>query len=442
MNEFRGPLDDRMAMARADVETDIEQLPVPAFTPNRRAVPAMLAVVMLIGLGALGLFLTGGDDGEAITVANPPEPTAVPTEVEQLPEDTPVAQALGEPTTEPASSSSGRDGQLTQAGAGSFYLPTSNVNAWNADASRILLYRTGDAGPGHVVIDASSGDVLFTVPVSPPDIEQLYWHPVNPSELVYGNEATIMSFDTVSMTETELYTFSGCDAVDSGRWPSPPATDGTIGLLCHTESGVEAIAYNLLAGTEARGPIDSDIAPLASPSGNFLIAWKPDGQAAVLDAMLAPTGVQLDLENNAFAVLTDGAGREYAAATLFSAPWIGSLVLLPLDGGTPQVIIGPDRGDAFPPPGNSIAASGSHVVLAIDGADDGALAGRVHVLDFSESLDDPMRLAIPHGTEGLNDYWSGVFVSVNPAGEAMYSSDSGTDRVNTFVLAPIDSPEG
>ena len=54
MNESRHRIDDRLAAAASDLRTQLDHQELPDFKPNRRTAPAVLALVLLLGIGVTG----------------------------------------------------------------------------------------------------------------------------------------------------------------------------------------------------------------------------------------------------------------------------------------------------------------------------------------------------------------------------------------------------
>jgi len=448
------PLDDRLSQAVADLRDDVETMEAPPFAPKRSTAPAMLALILVLGVGfALASFATrSGDDLGDVSVATQPEPADPVNEDPPSSDVMPEGESRDESETDSESDSqldtgrsTVRTGQFTAAEAGEFLLPLPAGTAWSPDESRLLMYRTGSAGSGHFVADSSTGQTIGVMPLpfTPADIEQVYWHPLDAHVLLYTSGADIMAYDIATEQSQVVVSFDPCDRVDSGARPVPPTSGGTFSLLCHAGDETTLLVHDLDSGLSLSAPTTGDTAAIASPSGQSLVRWNNDGSASVLDASLAETGVTLDLDDNLFVLIADDEGREWAATTQFSGPAVGTVVLLPLDGvGDPVVIIGPDRGDPYPPGGTAMSAGGGVVAVSIPGADDGELEGRITVVDVNSTLVSPVDLSIPHNSADMHGYWSRPFLSVSPSGQFVaFSSDSGGDRVDTFIVAVADAKD-
>ena len=61
----------------------------------------------------------------------------------------------------------------------------STMQAWNADESYLLLYRTGGSDAGHKLFDGNSYKFIRNLNIIAPDIEQLFWSQSDPDILFY-----------------------------------------------------------------------------------------------------------------------------------------------------------------------------------------------------------------------------------------------------------------
>lgn len=395
---------------------------------------------------------------EPETAAPEPEPEAEPAAPEPEPSpETETEITVASDSTVGAGSEQPLAGRITNAGAGEYLLPVPRNDVWNADETKVLLYRTGSVDPGHVVIDARSHQVVATLELRAPDIEQLYWHPGDPGLIVYASDASLVAYDLASGSTRVLHAFDGCERVDSGTMPVPASDTGLVSLLCYPNNAtdperVDQVTIDLATGNEKRVPLPpaaASVAAFPSPSGTYLVRPNSDGSATVLDANLIETGVDLDLGGNPVDFVTDASGQEWAIATLFDGDLIGSVVAMPLEGpsGAGVVVIGPQRGDPYPPSGTIISTSGSTIVISVAGDDDGALAGRVLRIELADAFGTvPGDVAspigsitsVPHNSQSHHEYWSDVFVSVSPSGDFVaYSAGGANQTVDTFI-ATID----
>ena len=75
--------------------------------------------------------------------------------------------------------------RITDAKVGDVFKPPySTVQAWNADESRMILYRSG-TNPGHVLLDGRTYEPIKDLDVFPADIEEVFWSHTDPNVFFY-----------------------------------------------------------------------------------------------------------------------------------------------------------------------------------------------------------------------------------------------------------------
>ena len=75
--------------------------------------------------------------------------------------------------------------RITDAKVGEVFKPAySTVQAWNADESRMILYRSGPE-PGHVLLDGRSYEYLKDLDMLPADLEEVFWSHSDPNVFFY-----------------------------------------------------------------------------------------------------------------------------------------------------------------------------------------------------------------------------------------------------------------
>jgi len=457
-------LETRLSQATDELRADVARIEPPPFEPTSRLAPMLAAAAVAIAIGIFAVFAMMSSDNRAIETifTEPgvgevddeivdPELTAIDKTIGQL-VNTPVEatpEAAAAPVPDEISPVAGAlpvAGQPQLIGAvsatepGGTVMPVDGVGAWNADESMMLLYRRGAEGSSHVVVDASTGADVAILDISPPDIEQVYWSPTERSVLYFADNADLIAYDLASGESTTLHTFEGCAEVTAGTSAVSPSSGGDFGFVCLADDGpAELVAFNINTQREARRTASVPDAPQPSPSGEYFVAWNDDGSASVLDPNLADTGVVLKLDDNHFVFVVDGQGREAVAAALYNGDAVGTLVVLPLENGEPQVIIGPDAGDEYPPSGTRLSAVGSSTKLAVSiagpASTGSALAGRLLAVDLAQPSGSEVAVLGEHGSIGAFEYWSTAFLAISPSGRFVASSsDSGGGAVNTEVL--------
>jgi len=466
-------LETRLNRATQELRADVARIHPPPFEPRSRVAPMLVAAVLAIAIGLFAVFALLADDDQAIGVVTGtgevdelreaditnPEDNASPEALEETaasleaeatateiptPVPTPGRDALEEAFAFESSAVEQEQilGPISAMASGETATPVDGVGAWNSDESLMLLYRRTDEGSRHVVLDAATGDDVAVLDINPPDIEQVYWSPGEPSILYYVDAGTpnLMAYDVAADTTTIEHTFDGCDEITSGRAPVVPSMLGDFSFVCITgNDSDEIVVLRVESDREVkRRPALTGNVPQPSLSGDYFVVENDDGTASVLDENLDATGTVLGLGSNDFAFVFLPEVRDAVVAALYNGPAIGTLVLLPLDGSDPQVIIGPDAGDEYPPGGTRLSAGALdfEVAVAIAGpaSPESALAGHVLVVDFNAASGGTEIIDLGlHGSTGTFDYWSTPFVAKSNR-HVMVSSDNGGDAVNTTVL--------
>lgn len=470
-------LDKLFRDANDDLRTGLRNVEVPAFTPAPRRAPmvvAALALVLAIGIGGVlanrdttpapdELVVTTQPDVSEPSVATQPDAVTEPDDTGQPDEadvDPATTDAADMPGDDLVEFGPGEVRQLTTAESGEFIVPLPLASAWNADETHLLVYRTGVNGGAHLIIEAATGVTVATPDINPPDIEQVWWHPLDADALIYLDGTDLVTWSLASESRSVVRSFSECDDADSGPSPSPPSPSGHLAFLCHRgtspfeSSEPYVVSVDGLTVHAGSGWLLNS-APRLSLDGKFVLISDDDGNVTPFDRdtfemvdvqqerVDGATGISL--ENDEFIVVRLADGTEAAAAAQFRGDVFGNLVVHPLDGSAPSVILDEDAAGGFPASGTMLHANGaqgaSTVVVSISNRSaDSPLAGKLMVFDLAE-LDpaNPASLepifAIDHASTGQHDYWSSVFVSVSPSGRFVtWSSDQGSDRVDTFIV--------
>ncbi len=92
------------------------------------------------------------------------------------------------PYTDPALGA--RVTRITQSTFGQVHKPVySTIQAWNADESLLLLYRTGQGKASHVLVDGQNYRPVADLDIYPSDIEDVFWSHSDPDTLFYVSRA-------------------------------------------------------------------------------------------------------------------------------------------------------------------------------------------------------------------------------------------------------------
>lgn len=412
MNE----LDDQLRSAAEEVRNTFDGIAVPELPTSRfsaaQRMPLAIAAVLILVAGTF------------VVASRVSEPVNTVAATENGVDDSPMPNP--------------RIGQLTNADPGVYLTLSPNVGAWNADETRLVVYRTGAADAGHVVIDTATGEVVVDVDLAPPDIEQLYWHPLDPTRLVAfesaerpGDPGQLWAFDIDDGERHLLAEFDDCPTVNPG-YPSPPAETGELVALCGEAPGAELVVYSLQSATVTRSPIPSGVESVrVTPTGEYFILSLANGTVQAMNSQqeLFPP---IDTGGDNFALVSTEDG-DAIAAVRYSGDDIGSLVEFAPDKGEASVIIGPDTGYEYPPAGTNLSGGNGRVVFSTRGPVAGLLGGRVALVELQPDGEHVLA-TIEHGSLGTHGYWSEVFVSLSPSGRFVaYSSDTGGDTVDIQV---------
>lgn len=198
--------------------------------------------------------------------------------------------------------------RITNALPGEVIKPVySTMQAWNADQSLLLLYKTGMGNPGHYLYNAASFAEIKQLDINPSDIEELYWSYTDPDILYYlsrdpDKNKQFLALNVHNDTETLLTDFSAlCDAgrpVAGSDVQMHAQDDDLFGFRCNTSNGPVAISYRISTNETVTRTIGdgtdylSYIAPAPHADGTGFLLTN-----TVLDTSLNGTGISLDLAN-------------------------------------------------------------------------------------------------------------------------------------------------
>lgn len=316
----------------------------------------------------------------------------------------------------------------------------STISAWNADESLLLLYHVGQ---GHELYDGHTYRFLRALPISPTDLEQVWWHTTDPDVLFYPSGNRLVRFHVSSGSSETVRTFEFCSGpVTAGSDPMFTSWDSnTVGLKCDSTVFIYQIATNTITG-KGTTPLD---APQAAASGT----------AAVLNGWVLDLGLkaqrQLDL-GNPFEHASLGRlanGRDVYNTVAFDpgplGSGVGSLVSLDLGDGSSRVVVGPLTGWPYPPSGTHVSSlayrAPGWVFLSIVGnpSGQGVLDNEIVVADVNTGK---VCRAAHHRSFGdnnsrlANTYWAEPHVVPSPTGtRAVFASDWGNGAtVDTYVM--------
>jgi hypothetical protein len=327
------------------------------------------------------------------------------------------------------------------------------LQAWSADESLLLLWHRGK---GYELYDGRTYRFLRTVNiVSPTDIEQVLWDPVDPEFLYYPtnyNALPLLIRHHLSTGRNEPYHhFETCPSGDWARtlslgadpmylsWgPSPKV----VGLMCGDQKFLFDIAGRRVLG---QATLPSRQAPQPSPSGRFAYL---DG--VVYDERLRPAR-QLALANpwEHASLGRTASGKDTYNAVIFDPPRGGSdetdagtLVTFDLATGARRVIVGIATGFPYPPGGTHISAVAHRapgwVGVSIVGHPSGQSVLHNELLLANTDTGTVCRVGHhrSYAGEGRWGYWAEPHAVISPTGtRILFGSDWGNgSAVDTYVV--------
>jgi uncharacterized repeat protein (TIGR01451 family) len=346
--------------------------------------------------------------------------------------------ALGQAVTDPQFGTRiRRITAVTASGSNPVIKPLySTVSAWNADESKLLLYKVG---AGHQLYDGKTYAFIKTLPISPADLEQVYWHTSDPDLLFYVEGTRLIRYHVSSGVKDVVRTFEFCS---SGASAGPDSMfmswdSNRIGLTC---SGQDFI-YTLSTNTVSPRKSARDLAPQVAPTGTLAL-WRGD----VVDAnMTVLRSLPIDpYEHASLGKLATG--HDTYNGLQFEGTLVGSLVTYDMTNGSGRVVIGPSSGYPYPPTGTHVSGVAykqpGWVFLSVVGSVSGqtVLSQEIVVAD-TNSTGKVCRIA-HHRSYGKNNtqladaYWAEPHVVPSPSGtRAIFASDWGNgSTVDTYVV--------
>lgn len=319
----------------------------------------------------------------------------------------------------------------------------STVSAWNADESRLILYSV--EGGGHGLYDGKTYAFIENLEISPPDLEQVYWHTSDPDILYYVEDTTLIRYHVSTHQKEPAGEFDFCSgSASAGADPMFMSWDSNrLGLACGSQHFIWDIALGQATGEAS----SSDNSPQVAPSGLF--AYLSD-TGDVTDPTLAVVRT-LDLtEPYGHASLGQLANGHDTWNGVVYDPGpggnddIGTLVTFDLTDGSSQVIIGPDTGYPYPPTahlsGMAYRQRGWIFVSTI-GDHSGAtlLADENLIADTNTGAVCRIGRHRSYGKDNTKlgePYWAEPHTTPSPSGtRAVFASDWGDgDTVDAYVV--------
>jgi hypothetical protein len=244
-----------------------------------------------------------------------------------------------------------------QAGSGdSAIVPLyTTISAWNADESFLILFNIGGQ---HQLYDGKTYRFIRNLDITPPDLEQVYWHTSDPDLLYYVAGEQFIRYHVQAGTKDMLHNFSslcGTSSVTNGADPMFTSWDShRLGLACGNQMFIYDISTDSVLGPK---PVTGT--PPAQVSASGTLAYLEAGTGQVLDASLnLVRSLTLQAPDNHASLGRLANGHDTWNGTVYddgnddAASNVGSLVTWDLTNGTGGAVIGPKTGYPYPPDGH------------------------------------------------------------------------------------------
>lgn len=185
------------------------------------------------------------------------------------------------PYTDPALG--GSVTRITQSAFGQVRKPVySTIQAWNADESLILLYRTGQSGAGHFLIDGQNYQPVADLDIFPSDVEEVFWSHSDPDTFFYISAAAadFGEFKRYSVSRRQSTTVTDFNAVCANLpiagsdVQMQSIDDDLFGFRCRRADGRDAMLSYRISTDDTRTALignstrwNNSTAPSPAPSG-------------------------------------------------------------------------------------------------------------------------------------------------------------------------------
>jgi len=243
----------------------------------------------------------------------------------------------------------------------------STMQAWNADETLLLLYRTGVSGGGHKLYDGHTYEYLQDLDISPSDLEEVWWSRTDPDSFFYisRRSSDFGKFNRFSVSQnksrviTDFSAYCGAGLPTAGNDVQMHSTDDDLfGFRCRQDDGhYIMLSYRVSTDEVTTAPLGTGSnwtewsAPAASASGAGF--WH---QGYSIASDLKTIKHQLDLgsaSEHASIGLTSGGQDAYYQVSFGSGPngcdgdlyrGVGHLVEHNLETGSCRNIISQEQG--------------------------------------------------------------------------------------------------
>ncbi len=340
----------------------------------------------------------------------------------------------------------------------------STIQSWNADESRMILWHRGD---GHYLYHGQTYQLMERLPVTPADIEQLFWSTTNPDLLFYPNRTAglnvstqqgsyrlrgneLMSYNVRTRRHALIKDFNnvctGGDGITAGGDVQMVSYDDDhFGFRC----GATGFSYTRSTDTTSVVAVNNDLnAPQSFPSGDRYYH-----QGKVLNQRLVAQR-DLDLanavEHSSLGQLHNGDDAYYAVAfdpnlRNSCGDGIGSLVVHDATDAGCRVLVGPTNGYPYTLSGTHISAlahqrPGWAAVSSVGYGDEGDSLLEQELYLANTDPTEPQVCRVAHhrssGRLGSIGYFAEPHPVLSPSGTRMlFNSDwNNSGSVDTYVV--------
>lgn len=368
--------------------------------------------------------------------------------------------------------------RISDASPGEIIKPLySTIQAWNADESLLMLYRTTGKSAAHQLYDGKTYEWLEDLDIRPADLEEVFWHTTNPDIFYYVEpyKHNLIEYSVRKRRKKVLRNFNdvcpkgqglrGGNDVYMMSWDSK-----RIGLRCGGSQKTAAVVfiYDLASnkilgigktgiGDGKRGQYNAYFAPQTAPSGRlaFFQGNVVNEQLQVVHRL--PLGKTA--EHAVLGRLPNGHDAYFAVG--FNAAknkkpcegGIGALVAYDMQTGDCNVVVGPSKGHGYTVTSTHLSAlsyqNPGWVAVSSIGKVSSAAVGDYQQL-FNQELymayTDPKKPKVcrvaHHRAWGKANkklrkpYFAEPHVTISPSGtRLLFGSDwHNGDRVDTYVV--------
>ncbi len=317
----------------------------------------------------------------------------------------------------------------------------STIQAWNADESRMILYRTrGPNGSAHLLLNGRTYQPIRTLDdIAPKDIEQIFWDWDDPNILYYPERRTenFIKYNVNTRQKQTLFnmrTVSGCSgSIALGNDVQMLSRDADkVQFRCGNETAYSYQISSQQLTTFAISPNPNWVAPSVSYSGQ---RFYHNTKVYNTDGSLTLSLNERKTEHNSMGKLSNGHDG-LLTVTFADSPQggcFGNIVAHDLETGSCFNIISEEQGYDYPKTGTHISA------LAYKNSEPGWLAASMigYQEDGQALLDQELVIAkadpnnpivcrIGHhrSDEREFNYWGEPHATISPSGtRVLFASD-------------------